>query len=354
MAKTYKQIIDAMKAYIVANQTTLTDLNEGSVIASMLEAAAREMAAEYIAIITNVDAYQKKIAFAQFDFQRKEGLAASGSVVFGRDIAYRNDISIPAGTKVTTADGVSFLTTAGLVLAAGSSNSAAVGVLCETVGILGNVAAATITVIESTIPGLATVSNSAACAGGVNQETEDEYDSRFREFILGLGKSSVHGIRAAVLAVNGIKSCSVVEHFPAESGYNFTVYAENGAGALPVALLTKIENVVIGGGEEDGCKAAGVRARVLAPTVQMLTITITATIDWSIPRMYVEQEMSSKISSYISGLGIGEAPEIKTLEDIAKGQYGILSVASVVIDGLPAPFLSSMIARLASVVAEFA
>jgi uncharacterized phage protein gp47/JayE len=73
MMKTYDQIMSAMKAYVVANQTTITDLNEGSVIASILEAVAREMASEYIAIITNIDTYQKKIAFAQFDFRKKTG-----------------------------------------------------------------------------------------------------------------------------------------------------------------------------------------------------------------------------------------------------------------------------------------
>jgi len=353
MAKTYKQIIDAMKAYIVANQDKVTDLNEGSVIASILEAVAREISAEYISIVTNVDAYQKKIAFSQFDFSKKEGLAAAGYVVFVRDTAYRNNIDIPTGTEIATTDGVIFATVENVILESGSNESPSVGVQCETIGTTGNVAANSITVINSTVPGLASVTNPVDFSGGVNEETDDEYESRFREFILGLGRSSVHGIRAAVLGINGIKSCSIVEHFPADSGYNFTIYAENGTGALPSDLLEEVQDVVIGGDNETGCRAAGVRARVLAPTMEKLTITVSATIDWSIPRMYVEEEMSAKIAAYITGLGIGEAPALKTLEDIAKGQYGILTVSSVIISGLPDPFTDSMIARLASVVAEF-
>lgn len=354
MAKTYKQIIDAMKAYIAATQNKVTDLNEGSVIASILEAVAREISAEYISIVSNIDTYQKKIAFQQFDFSKKEGLAATGYVVFVRDTAYRSNIDIPTGTEIATTDGVTFATVENVILESGSSESPSVEVQCATIGTTGNVAANSIAVLNSTVPGLASVTNPIDFSGGVNEETDDEYESRFREFILGLGRSSVHGVRAAVLGINGIKSCSIVEHFPADSGYNFTVYAENGTGALPSDLSVEVQDVVIGGGDtETGCRAAGVRARVLAPTMEKLTITVRAAIDWSIPKMYVEEEMNAKIAAYINGLGIGEAPNLKTLEDIAKGQYGILTVSSIIISGLPDPFTDSMIARLASVVAEF-
>lgn len=353
MMKTYDQIMSAMKAYVVANQTTITDLNEGSVIASILEAVAREMASEYIAIITNIDTYQKKIAFAQFDFRKKTGVAATGSVVFSRDSTYRNDLHIPAGTEVTTPDGITFVTVEDAIIIGGTTESAPVEIKCKTLGASGNVGVGTISIINSTIPGLSTVTNAVACSGGVDEETDDEYDSRFREFILGLAQSSVPGIKASVLAINGVKSCSIVEHFPPESGYHFTVYAEDGSGTLPDDLLTTVENVVNGGGDEGGIVAAGIRARILAPALQKITITVTATIDWSIPRQYIEDEMTAKISGYINGLGIGERPDQGILKDLASRQYGIEAVSSVAISGLPEVFDDSMVVRISSVVAEF-
>ncbi len=351
--KTYDQIMNAMKAYIVAHQTIITDLNEGSVIASILEAVAREISAEYIAIVSNIDTYQKKIAFAQFDFRKKAGVAATGSIVFSRDSAHRNDLYIPVRTEVATSDGIKFTTVEDVLITAGTTESSSAEVVCETLGTAGNVAAGAISIINSTITGLSSVTNAVACSGGVDEETDDEYDSRFREFIQGLGQSSVPGIKAAVLAINGVKSCSIVEHFPPVSGINITVYAEDGSGTLPDDLLTEVDNVVNGGGDKTGIRAAGIRAQISAPVMDKITVTVEAAIDWSVPRQYIEDEMNTKIAGYIASLGIGAEPDLKVLENFVKGQYGISSVSNVTISGLPEVFDDSMIVRLDSVVAEF-
>lgn len=352
-SKTYQEIYDAMKNYFIANQDKITDLNQGSVISSIFEAIAREIAAEYVAILTNVDAYQKKIAYAQFDFTKKAGLAATGMVTFTRNLAFSNEIYIPTGTTLATGDGIEFSTMVDTILLAGIITSEPVPVQCKTIGTIGNVAANSITTIKNVIPGLASVTNSADCSGGVDEETDTEFAARFRDYILGLGKSTVPGIKAAVLGINGVKSCSVVEHFPPVDDYNFTIYAENGAGVLPADKKSQIETLIIGDDENPGYKAAGVRARVLAPALYPLTITISASIDWSIPRAYIEGEITAKIGNYINGLGIGEILDFSILSDIVKGQYGILALSNISIAGMPAQFDDSKIVRLASVVTEF-
>lgn len=353
MIKTYDEIFDTMKNYFVTNQNKVTDLNEGSVIASIFEAVAREISAEYVAILANVDTYQKKIAFAQFDFQKKAGLAATGSVVFTRNPAFGNNIDIPAGTEIATTDGVGFVTMNDVVLSAGELTSEPVIIQCKSIGTIGNVAANTVSVMTSIIPGITAVTNESACAGGVDEETDDEYSNRFRQFILGLGQSSVRGIKAAVLGINGIKSCSVVEHFPPVSGYNFTVYAEDGTGTLPQELLNSIQTLLDGDATHTGIRAAGLRSRILAPTIVMLTVTVFAHIDWSIPQQYIEDEIKNKITGYVLSLGIGEAPSQNIFENLVKGQYGIVSMDGVEVAGMPDVFDATMIARISSIDVEF-
>ena len=353
MIKTYEEIFNAMKQYFVAHQDKVTDLNEGSVIASIFEAVAREIEAEYISIVSNIDTYQKRIAFAQFDFQKKAGLSATGSVVFTRNPAFGNAIDIPAGTEVATFDGTTFVTVEDTILDAAVLTSDPVIIQCKSIGTVGNVAADTITVIMSVIPGLTAVTNEAACAGGVNEETDDEYNNRFKEFILGLGQSSVSGIRAAVLGINGIKSCSVVEYFPPVEGYNFTVYAEDGTGSLPANLMSTIQTLLDGDAAHSGLRAAGLRSRILAPTIMRLNVTVSAHINWSIPRQYIEDGIRGKIVDYLASLGIGDAPSQNTIEGIVKGQYGIRSMDSVVINGMPDVLDSTMIVRANSVAMEF-
>ncbi len=352
--KTYQEIYDDMKNYFVANQNIVTDLNQGSVIASIFEALARVIASEYIAIMTNVDTYQKNIAYAQFEFQRKSGQAASGFVTFTRNPAFSNDIYIPKGTLLETDDGTQFNTVADYIFVAGSSlTSDPVPVQCSTIGLIGNVAANMITTLKSVIVGIASVTNTGACAGGTDAETDAEFAARFREYILGLGRSTVPGIKAAVLGVDGIKSCSVVEHFPPVDDYNFTIYAENGAGVLPNDLKSEVETLILGDDDNPGYKAAGVRARVLAPDLYPITITISASIDWSIPRAYIDEEIEAKLQNYFNVLGIGDSPDTAILYDIVRGQYGILQLSNLNISGLPETMDGSKIVRLANVITEY-
>lgn len=351
--KSYNEIYDAMKNYIVANQSKVTDLNEGSVMASLLEAVAREIAAEYISIVANIDTYQKKIAFAQFDFQKKTGLAATGSVVFTRNPAIHNNIDIPSGTELATSDGIAFVTVGDNILPAGSLVSGTVLVECKSIGKAGNVDAGEINVISSVIPGLASVTNDVACSGGVDEETDLEYSNRFRTFILGLGQASVPGIRAAVLGINGLKSCSVVEHFPPQDGCNFSVYAEDGSGTLPQGYVSQIQTVLDGDDTHSGIRAAGLRSRILSPALVMLTVTVSAHINWSVPPHYIDNDIRSKITSYVATLGIGECPSNQVIESLVRAQYGIISVDEIIISGLPGVFDATMIARVRAVTTEF-
>lgn len=332
--KSFSEIYEDMKNYVLTHQTVgkVTDMNDGSTIASILEAVARQMAGAYVAIVSNVDSYIRLFAAQQFGLTQMPGIAASGTVTFSRLIATDAAISIPAGTIVGTSSGLSYETLDTVAIEAGYTGSAASRVRCTTLGAEGNVSAAAITEIISTLSGVDAVTNSAALTGGTEEETREAFDDRFAEYVSGLGRSSAPGIRAAVLGTIGVRSCNLVEHFPPTAGYNLSIYAEDGSGSLPAPIKSSIDAVVFGDGvNNSGCKGAGVQARVLAPTISDIDVTATLAASTTIPRSYIEADLVNKITAYINSLGIGDPVQESILRDICAQQYGIIGVLSLVV-----------------------
>jgi uncharacterized phage protein gp47/JayE len=327
--KSYREILEAMRNYIIAHQTKVTDFNEGSVALSLVEAPARELAALYSKTVSNIELYAKDMAYAQFDFQKKEGLPAGGAVRFSRKAASSIEVSIPQGAKVSTANGLQFETITDSKIVAGAVDSAPVPISCTEVGNIGNVGIHKIDTIVNSLYGVDSVLNDNVLSGGVDEETDEEYANRFSEFIIGLGKSSVSGVRATALSINGVRSVSLVEHFPAENGYHFTLYAENGSGSLPSSIKAMIEEVIIGNDTIEGVRACGINARVLAPEIVPVSPIIVFRVDGSIPAGLIEEELSIKITNYINTLKIGVPYEKKIIYNMVMRQAGALDIISI-------------------------
>jgi uncharacterized phage protein gp47/JayE len=269
------------------------------------------------------------MAFAQFDFERKAGAAASGSVIFSRNAANAIPVTIPAGVGVSTSDGVEFITLAeGLILSSASDSNAVVA-SCTQIGAIGNVGAAQIDTIDYSVYGVDGVRNDVAFSGGVDMESDAEYRARFNEFIIGLGKSSNAGVRAAALSVNGVISVSLVEHFPAEDGYHLTVFAENGSGSLPISIKNELNAIIIGNDTTDGVRACGVNVRILAPEIVRINIAILFHVTGGIPAGLIEAQIIKNITSYVNGLKIGESYDKKVAYNIAIRQAGVFDIMTI-------------------------
>jgi uncharacterized phage protein gp47/JayE len=330
--KSYREIFEAMRNYIIAHQNKITDFNEGSVILSFVEAMARELAAMYIKTISNIELYAKDMAYAQFDFAKKKGLAAGGTVRFSRAAASSMEASIPQGTKISSPDGLQFETTAAGKIASGATASELMPVSCMKAGDIGNVGIHKINTIVNALYGVDSVLNETALSGGVNEETDEEYAARFSEFIIGLGKSSVSGVRATALSINGVRSVSLVEHFPAERGYNFTLYAENGSGGLPAAIKAMVEEVIVGNQYVEGVRACGVNGRILPPQIIYVNPTVIFRVNGAIPAGLIENELKTKILNYVNALKIGFPYEKNYIYNMAMRQPGVREITAIAPD----------------------
>lgn len=325
--KRYVTIIDDILNYIIANQDKVTDFNEGAVLASECEAFSRIMENLYIDTRVGFDLGLIEVPFKTFDFSRKSGLKASGSVVFSRT-GTSGEKPILIGSIVSTPAGLKFITTSLGIIEDGNSDSNSVSIQAEKIGRDYNVPATTITIIYTPVPGVETVSNSSATTSGSNQESNAEFLKRFQEFIEGLGKSNKTGLIAGAKSVTGIRSASIVEHFPPVSSYNLTIYIDDGTGEASQALVDIVKEKLIGEGTEEkpGYKGGGVNLRVLVPTKVTVAVTVEITDDGSVSQWVVEYNADQAISNYINNLHIGEDVILNKIRKVIMSVDGVLDI----------------------------
>jgi len=305
--KKYKDLLDDMITWVVANQDKLTDFNEGSMIRTILECIALLGEQVYIKARIGFEDGLIDVPFYAFNFEKDISQKAAGEVIFSRT-GTSGTVDIPIGMLVATADGLQFQTTEAAQITDGNNDSSATNIQAMEAGSLYNVAASTIVIIVSPLSGVDSVDNASATSGGLDEESDTAFLERFQQFIEGLGQANEAGLIAGAKSVDGVRSASVVEHFPPSASYNASVYIDDGAGNAPQALLDSVEAVLIGEGTTaaPGYKGAGINIQVLAPTKVTITVTVEVDDDGTVSREALEYQIENAIAGYINNLLIGD------------------------------------------------
>jgi hypothetical protein len=190
----------------------LTDRNPGSVTATLAAAFGRELAviSEQMAAIyragfveTATGSALDHIA-ALLSIVRRDERFAGGEVLFGRSTPAPGEITVPAGTVVSTDRGESFETTADRTLRRGQL-SLAVPVRAQVEGAEGQVAPDAIRNVNRPIFGIETVTNEAATFFARSRETDEELRRRIRAALERAGRSTLDGLRYGLIeAIPGL------------------------------------------------------------------------------------------------------------------------------------------------------
>jgi uncharacterized phage protein gp47/JayE len=179
--ETYETILDRMLARIPSD----IDKREGSVVYDMLAPAAIEFAQTYIEMDNVLDLGFAESTYGEFldrkvleqGLVRKEAIKAVGEITF----VGPEDLEIPLGTRVTTEDDISFLTTESVTVNNGSATAAAEA---EVGGVDGNVSAGTVTNTDlSEVEGIISATNAKDFSGGVDEESDETLYARYLEFV---------------------------------------------------------------------------------------------------------------------------------------------------------------------------
>ncbi|GHU65099.1 hypothetical protein FACS189447_03440 [Spirochaetia bacterium] len=319
--RTFDQITDAMRNYIVAHQDKLTDFNEGSVLSSFDEATARELAMLYIRCRVGFSTYLRNLPYSIFNFKRKTGQKATAAVVFSRTKPFGYETRIPKGT-VIKAGALKFLTTDIGVIDPDVLNSNEVHVIAEEVGADYNVNQEAIKTIESVLQSDVTlVRNGAPATGGVDGEDWAAFIDRFSEYILGLQRTNGSGLRTGLTESYLIRSMEIIEHFPPEEGlYNYTIYLEDGSGGITPEAIGKAKSIVDGDGSpaNGGFRAPGINVRYLPPTQVPVSIVVERLVTRGVEEGIASKDAENAIREYINSLKIGKSVLISDIIIVLK------------------------------------
>jgi uncharacterized phage protein gp47/JayE len=311
--KTYDRIYTAMRNYIAAHQDRLTDFNDGSVLASQIEATARELAALYIRTRVGFSSYLRDLPYSVFGFTQKAGLKASVKITFSRARPYSNDTPIPVGT-IVAAGALRFLTTEPGTVGAGETDSNEITAGAEEAGEKYNIAVGAVKTIVSTLSAdIVSVNNAGAATGGTDTEDWSAYISRFADYILGLSRTNGYGFQSALTATDIVRSLSIVEHFPAHDGiWNMTVCIEDGSGGMTWEAITKVKAIIDGDGTDSngGYRAPGINIRYLSPEKVSVDVVLRVIAEQEaikdIDDATVVSEVQEAVKSFINAMPIGK------------------------------------------------
>jgi uncharacterized phage protein gp47/JayE len=305
----YDEIMEQACANMIARQDKITDFNEGSVIHTLLDTAARLAERNYIAIRQGYNENLRLIPYAFFEFKRKPGQKAAGTVVFSRSGVFDVQTVIPAGTLVS-GNGKNYTTTAAGYIAAGDMRSNGIPIIAEAAGKDCNLIPYAINAIGSVLSSdVVSVENPNPITGGTDIETDEQFDGRFKLFINGLSGTTEYAIRAAALNVESVRYVSIKTHNPPLNNiYNMSIYVDDGSDSASESIMAAVKLAVEGDGTEQnqGHLAPGINIRVLPPMVVPVNLSIiiyTYQVDIEDARV----EIQTALAAYINSLTIGSS-----------------------------------------------
>lgn len=222
----FRDLYAALEADLRQRAPALTDWEEGSVVRSLFESFAYEMALLYEQMQSVYDAgYVDTASGANLDrvvavlgITRNEPDFATGVVTFERDPGSTAAVTVPAGTLVTTPETdrarKAYVTIEAAVLQPGQT-AADANVQAEERGAALTADSDTVTVMPRPVPGIKTVRNARPIRFlGRERETDEELRTRAKNALLASGRASATSIENALLGLPGVRGVRVVERFP--------------------------------------------------------------------------------------------------------------------------------------------
>jgi len=173
--------------------------------------------------------------------------------------------------------------------------------------------------------------NDSAFSGGINEETDDERKERFTITVEGLAGSTVRGLEAATLAIDGVRSVTIRERYPV-AGEN-TVIADDGTGNLSPAKQQEILDKLNGDPTDfvnfPGYRAAGIIINVAAPVIVPVNVAITIyRVGIASDATEIENTVQTIIEQYINTRKLGEDPILTELiRRVKQGHPAIVDLA---------------------------
>lgn len=338
----------------------LTDRNPGSVVRTLAEAYARELAVlshqiegvYRAAFLDTAGGRDLDAVAALVAVTRRGATHASGQLVLRRRTPAPADIAVPAGALVSTASSaavaVTVETTESATLHRGGV-SVAVPVRAVAPGPAGVAAAGTLTVVHRPIFGIDAADNPDPMRFGGAEEPDDELRSRVRRALETAGRSTVGAITGALSALEEIREQDVLveEDHLAFPGVVRVTVAKEVSPVTAVLASRAIEEVrpagvrvvhnlpapttavpVVGqdsGGGGDGPVGVSLDG-VFVPLVATAAVTPADTTLTPAQRDRLVRDVTAAVLAAVDDVGVGEPLIYNRLVAAAMAVDGVLDV----------------------------
>jgi uncharacterized phage protein gp47/JayE len=280
---------------------------------------------------------------------RLPAVSATGAVTFAR-FTPTNSAFIPAsitpgdglGANIQTADGTQTFTVVadttqplysaalgGYTIPAGQATGAAT-VQALVGGTGGNISAATLTVLQTGLNGVDTVTNGSAYTNGINQESDPALKARFVAFMNSLSEGTLGAFAYAITSLQQGLQYKLIENtdYNGQTDDGFvTVIIDDGSGDTPTATVNLVANAII------SVRAAGIRSGVFAATKLTANVVMTIGVAQGYVAATVQAAVVASLAAAINGVGLGNTLDFMLLGQAAFNVPGVASVTLVTLNG---------------------
>jgi len=311
---------------ILAVQTkssALVDFTQGSILLALIESNTTacglflQSLIEYVYAktrLTTSTGVDVDTFVNPFGFFRKAAVPASGLERFSRSSSTIQAL-IPVGTQVSSpTSNQNYKVTLDLtnphwspslnayVILIGD-NSIDIPIEAINAGVIGNTSANLITVLNSGIIGVDTVTNPSALLSGEPQETDAQVFVRFPIYLAGLSKGSKAALASALLSIANLERYNLVENktFPddlTQLGYFYAI-VDDGTGDPPTELITAAETAM------NVTRGFTIAYSVYPPAILEVDIELTLTITPTGQQVDITQNVTNSITQFLFQAGIG-------------------------------------------------
>ena len=348
--QTFQQLLQRMSAAVQSSAGQLIDLSIGSMLRAILEAnASIGLWIQWLIVQTlsmtrastssgaDLDSWM-----ADFLLVRQPATASRGIATFSR-LLIDKPLLIPAGTLVKSLAGnLAFMVIGdearstwqpdldSYIFQTGIS-AIDLPIVAQTAGAQGNIAAGSISVVASAVPGLDFVSNAGPLSGGYDAESDDQFRARFRDYINSRSLATTTAVAYALRSLQQNLRHKIFENRDATGTWmpgNFLIVADDGSGQLDATLQADIHEVT------NRVRPVGSSFTVRVTDVVPVTIVIsivpgTGTVDTTAASAIVDA-----VTEFVDLLGIGATLSITRIVEIAyRSGHLIGNIGSVSING---------------------
>lgn len=351
--KGFSQLVEDMGAALQSSASSLVDVSVGSVVRAIFEANASVVLWLQWLILQVLSSTRAATStgpdldswMADFGLSRLPAVPSTGIVTFSRFV---NTLpaTIQVGTIVKTTDGsLSFSVTEDQTLSIWQTNASAyvlpagvssvdLPVVCTTSGSVGNVLAATVTVIAASLPGVDQVNNANPFSDGADAETDQAFRNRFQGYLASLSRATLAAVQNAIANVQQGLDVFIEENTAANGSAqvgSFLVIVDDGTGYPSSELLSNVATAV------DAVRPIGTTFVVVPPQVLIVNVSLTAALTSAATASLIVPSIQNYVAIYLNSIAIGNTASVTR---VAQNAYlagaGVDNITAIQLNGASA------------------